>query len=116
MAAYNNLPSEQQELVKKANYQVLNEAISVIEYLKSNLPSEDPETETPEDNKDNNGKTNVVPIIILSVVIVGLAAYIVLDKFLLKKKGAIGGKDDSDENVTNENATEEQTTQEDKNM
>jgi hypothetical protein len=102
LAAYNNLPSEQQELVKKANYQALNEAISVIEYLKSNLPSEPPETETPEDNKDNNGKTNVVPIIVLTVVIVGLAAYIVCDKFVFKKTGVAVKKNDSDENETNE--------------
>jgi len=107
LAAYNNLPSEQQELVKKANYQVLNEAISVVEYLKSNLPNESPEIETPENIRDNNGKTNVVPIIILSVIIVGLVAYIVLDKFVFKKKGVAVENDSSDNNETNEKTIEE---------
>lgn len=88
-AAYNNLATDQQALVKAANYDVLSNAMAMIEAYEYREPSTQPTDPTPTPPEEDNNVGAVVAIVILSVVVAGLAVFIVLDKFVLKKKAVV---------------------------
>ncbi len=91
LSAYNSLPTDQQALVKEVNYAKLNNAISMIEYLESRLPSTDSDTPVDPDNSDTvapqaDNTGYIVAIVVLGVAVLAMVAYVLLDKFVFKKK------------------------------
>ena len=83
--AFEKLPSGQREIVEETNYSKLYAAKQRIELLESRLPVEEPLPEITETKKNGN-TVYIVVIVILGVVVLGLATFVVLDKFVLKKK------------------------------
>lgn len=83
--AFEKLPSGQREIVEDTNYNKLYAAKQRIELLESRLPVEEPAPENA-GTKKKSATVYIVVIVILGVAVLGLATFVVLDKFVLKKK------------------------------
>ena len=86
--AYKNLSIDQQALIKDVNYDKLDSAMSMIKYLEDNKAIDPPVTDDPVDVTTQD-VASLVTIILLSVAVVGLGGYILVDKFVFKKKAMV---------------------------
>ena len=85
LEAYEKLPSGQREIVEQTNYNKLYAAKQRIDLLESRLPV-NAETETTVTTKKSSNVAYIIVIVVLGVAVLGLTTYVVLDKFVLKKK------------------------------
>ena len=107
---------EQKALV--SNYSKLTSAESTLAYLKAradgstSTPEETPPEQSGDGDDGNQDETNgvegyVIGIVLLSVAVVGLGGFVVLDKFVFKKKGQVkNDAETNEEEKTSEEAKE----------